>query len=205
MGSCIGTQQRAQEVTKLIARYRIDFEELGTLFTSPTRGTKTRGQDRVIYDLDESQAIFLVTLMGNSRKVVEFKKTLAIEFVPMRKLLLEKQTPEWQLARQQSKQIRLQETDAIKELVGYARDQGSKHAVMLYMNYSKLVKKLAEYQDRDSTDADTLLLVMTFERMLEGIIYSEMALNTHYKEIYKKAKQQLQSIKMLWGAPKLTA
>ena len=199
----INRQHRA--ITAIIRRHESDFNDLGSLFTYTASVSKTRGQERIIYSLNEQQAIFLMALMDNSPVVIEFKKALARSFVSMRKLLLEKQTADWQQARLESKHVRLQETDAIRDLVFYAKSQGSEHADMLYMNYSRLIKSLCEYQKRDQADTETLTMIIAFERLLSGIITSEMAANTYYKTIYQKAKAQLLEIKRLWSTPQLTA
>ena len=199
----IERQHRA--VTTMIRRFEKDLKDLGPLFTYTGSATKTRGQERVIYDLNEQQAIFLMSLMDNSPVVVDFKKRLAVSFVAMRKLLLQKQTADWQQTRLHGKQIRLQETDAIKALIEYATAQGSANAGKLYLVYTKLVKRLTGYESRDTVDVETLTEILTFERLLFGIITQEMAQDTPYKAIYQKAKQQLLEIKRLWAMPRLTA
>jgi len=201
----IGRQHK--QVTRVIEKFKdaLSSEGFGELFSSPVRGTKTRGQERKVYDLNEQQAFFLMTLFDNNPRVVEFKKHLALSFVAMRKLLLEKQTADWQQTRLQSKQIRLHETDAIKALIEYAKGQGSQNADRLYIVYTKLVKQISGYDSRDLAGIDTLTEILTFERLLSGIITSEMLTNTHYKEIYKRAKVQLLEIKRLWAMPKLLA
>ena len=68
----------------------------------------------------------------------------------MRNFILEKQTKEWQLTRKQGKLTRKSETDVIKNLVEYAKLQGSKNADKLYMTYSKLAKKMANVESRDT-------------------------------------------------------
>jgi len=120
----------------------------------------------------------------------------------MRRLLLEKQTQEWQQTRLQSKAVRLQETDAIKQLIDYAKQQGSKNAGKLYMTYSKLVKDLVGYETRDTADTDMLLAIMAFEKTLFGIITVEMEQQTHYKAIYQSVKKQLQQLKIYWCTPR---
>jgi CRISPR/Cas system CSM-associated protein Csm2 small subunit len=141
--------------------------------------------------------------MDNSELVVEFKMQLAMSFVQMRKLLLEKQTAEWQETRRKSKEIRLQETDAIQALVEYARQQGSTNADKLYLVYTKLIKGITEYEIRDATNIDTLMMILSFENILRGIILTEMALDTNYKAIYQRAKIQLMELKRLWSLPRL--
>ena len=197
--------RKHQSVTRQIQRYKADIEELGMLFTSTDSQSKTRGQERIIYHLNEQQSIFLMTLMDNSPIVIRFKKALSASFVQMKDLLREKKTIDWQQTRELSKQIRLQETDAIKELVEYATLQGSKNAGKLYLVYSKLVKQTAGYDGRDRVSTDVLTQVIAFESILRGVISEEMTLNTHYKQIYQKAKEQLTEMKRLWTAPRLTA
>jgi len=189
-------------ITYNIKKFLSRLEKLGPIYSSATRINR-RGRPAEIFDLNEQQAIFLMTLLDNSECVLDFKMQLAISFVAMRKLLLEKQTADWQQARLQSKQMRLQETDAIKSLIEYAKAQGSQNADKLYIVYSKLVKQLTGHNVRDMADVDTLTEILTFERLLFGIITSEMSADTYYKEIYKKAKSQLLEIKRLWAMPRL--
>lgn len=186
-------------VTYNIKKFRARFEKMGPLYSSATR-INERGRPAQVYSLNEAQAVFLMTLMDNSERVLDFKMALSMEFVRMRRVLIERQTVDWQTARLEGKKARLQETSAIKELVEYAKAQGSKNADKLYMTYSKLVKSLAGYETRDTTGTETLEMVAAFERILTGVITKEMAQNTHYKQIYQRAKQQLNSIKELWIA-----
>jgi phage regulator Rha-like protein len=196
------TGNRHKNVKELCLKYQNQFESLGTF--SVLNGESIGGRPEEIYQLNEPQSSFLLTLMRNSPKVVDFKLRLVQEFYAMRKLLLEKQTAEWREARRQSKEIRLQETDAIQALVEYARRQGSQHADKLYLAYTKLVKGLAGYETRDAADVGMLLMILSFENILRGIILTEMALDTHYKAIYQKAKAQLLDLKRLWSTPRLT-
>jgi len=149
---------------------------------------------------------FSFIVMGfTGREADVWKLKYIAAFNSMERFLLEKQTAEWQQTRLQSKQARLRETDAIKSLVEYARAQGSQNAEKLYVVYSKLVKQLAGYENRDSADTDTLIEIISFERLLFGIITTEMTQNTPYKKIYQKAKKQLFEIRRLWLVPQLTA
>ena len=196
-----GTENKHKNVKELIVKYEKQFKSLGTLYV--LNGESSGGRPEQYYELNEPQSAFLMTLLRNSDKVVDFKLKLVKEFYAMRKFILERQTADWQQARLQSKQTRLQETDAIKQLVEYARSQGSEHADKLYLTYSKLVKSLAGYEKRDATDSDTLIMIIAFERTLFGIINSEMELDTPYKQIYQKAKQELTQLKLYWSRPQL--
>ena len=194
-----------KNITKHIEKHKARFEQMGGTFYSG--GVKsTGGRPAKPFDLNEQQAFFIMTLLGNENEIVlDFKMKLAMEFVKMRKLLLQKQTADWQQTRIQSKQVRLQETDAIQLLIEYAKEQGSKNSKMLYLSYSKLVKGLAECENREIADIETLTMIIAFEKILHGVIVNEMKLNTHYKEIYHIAKAQLNGMKRLWAMPRISA
>ena len=191
---------------KTIEKHMARLEKFGRVrFEITPFETKGGLQDKKIYYLNEGQATLLVTFLKNTDVVADFKTELVRQFVAMRKLILERQTAEWQQAREQSRQVRLQETGAIKSLVEYAKAQGSQNHGMLYMAYSKLVKSLAGYDERDSASADTLIKIILFETTLFGIISEEMVAGTHYREIYAKAKQELTRLKLYWSRPMLAA
>lgn len=139
----VGRQHRA--VLKNIRKFENDLKDLGKLFSYTASATKTRGQERIIYDLNEQQAIFLMTLMDNSPRVIQFKKALAMSFVKMKRFILERQTQEWQLAREQLKPIRRDMTDVIQEM-----DAGNAWAYKQYTDLAykaatgKIAKKLRE-------------------------------------------------------------
>lgn len=195
-----------ESVVAMLKKYLADFEESGKIeFTDLKSGNPKGGRPTRIYILNEEQAMLLVTYLDNTVEVRRFKKNLVRQFISMRRLLLERQTADWQQARIESKSVRLQETDAIKELVEYAKIQGSTHSDRLYMNYSKLVKQLATYDTRDAASTETLTAIILLERIMTNIIMQEMAMNTHYKMIYQKAKIQLAELMRLWTLPRLTA
>ena len=91
-----------------------------------------------IFYLNEEQATFVITLLRNSKVVVKFKKELVRQFYAMKKFLIEKQSKLWNDTRIANKDNRLKETDVIKLLVDYAKEQGSTHSDKLYMTYTKL-------------------------------------------------------------------
>jgi phage regulator Rha-like protein len=191
--------RKHKTIVQTISRYEQDLKELGRLFSSSGRGTKTRGQERVIYDLNEQQAIFLMTLMDNSPRVIKFKKKLAQSFVQMRHLLIERRSLEWQSERAQGKVVRLQETSEIKRLVELAKSQGSRNHDKLYLTYSKLIKSLVGHDKRDTVPADRLVWITMLERTMAGIISAEVDAGTPYKAIYQKVKQELMQLSSYWS------
>ena len=116
-------------------------------------------------------------------------------FNQMEKIITEKQTSIWIETRQQGKLIRKGETDVLKKLVEYAREQGSGHADMLYMTYTKLANKMAGITTRDSATNSQLNELSTMERVIAKVVIDEMAQGIHYKQIYKDCKARLETVK----------
>jgi Uncharacterized phage-encoded protein len=195
-----------ESIVSLLKKYRSDFEESGALrFSDLKSGNSKGGRPMRVYLLNEEQATLLVTYLDNTPIVRGFKKELVHQFVAMRRLLLEQQSADWQQMRITAKGNRLHTTEAIRELVEYAKAQGSKHADMLYTVYSKLIKQMSECTSRDFASTETLSTIICLERIITGVIWQEMSRNTHYKAIYQRAKDELTNLVSLWAIPKLTA
>lgn len=185
-----GTENQHESVVAIIRKYEKDICEFGKLEYSDLKSGK-RGQPEKIYYLNEEQATFVITLLRNSKTVVKFKKELVRQFYAMRKFLLDKQSKQWNDTRLANKENRLKETDVIKMLVDYAKEQGSTHSDKLYLTYTKLAKSIIG-GNRDIvsvTDLNNLTLV---ESIILQTIRIDMSMNMLYKDIYKDCKDRLE-------------
>lgn len=183
-----------RKVKSLIRKYRSRLQGFGKL-SSPCEVESTGGRKATYYELNEEQATFLITLMKNTEAVVSFKANLVSEFYKMRKFIAEKQTATWLETRQQGKLTRKAETDVLKQLVEYAKEQGSGHADMLYMTYSKLANKYAGVDKRDSATVMQLNNLSLMEHIILNVIQNGITAGMYYKEIYKASKARLESMK----------
>lgn len=183
-----------RKVKSLIRKYRSRLQGFGKL-SSPCEVESTGGRKATYYELNEEQATFLITLMKNTEAVVSFKANLVSEFYKMRKFIAEKQTATWLETRQQGKLTRKAETDVLKQLVEYAKEQGSSHADMLYMTYSKLANKYAGVDKRDSATVMQLNNLSLMEHIILNVIQNGITAGMYYKEIYKASKARLESMK----------
>lgn len=139
---------------------------------------------------------FSLLVMGfTGKKALEWKLKYITAFNQMEKILTEKQTNVWIETRQQGKLIRKGETDVLQKLVEYAREQGSGHADMLYMTYTKLANKMAGITTRDSATNAQLNELTTMERIIAKVVLEEMAKGIHYKQIYKDCKKRMETVK----------
>lgn len=108
------------------------------------------------------------------------------------KLTAERNTQLWIEQRTQGKLIRNKETDVIKQLIQYAKEQGSIHADMLYMTYSKLANKMTGISDRDLASIQQLSELSFIENIILNQIRVGMEKELHYKEIYQDCKRQIE-------------
>ena len=139
---------------------------------------------------------FSLLVMGfTGKKALEWKLKYIDAFNQMEKVITERQTNVWIETRQQGKLIRKGETDVLQKLVEYAREQGSGHADMLYMTYTKLANKMAGITTRDSATNAQLNELSTMERIIAKVVLEEMAEGIHYKQIYKDCKKRMETVK----------
>lgn len=139
---------------------------------------------------------FTFLAMGfTGKKADEWKWKYINAFNAMEKIINEKQTSIWIEMRQSGKLIRQRETDVIQKLVEYAKEQGSGHADMLYMTYTKLANKMAGITSRDTATSTQLNDLSTMERLIAKVVLDGMAAGLHYKEIYKNCKERLETVK----------
>lgn len=154
------------------------------------------GQFHRMYLMNRDGFTFLV--MGfTGKKANEWKWQYIKAFNQMEKFIREKQTKIWIETRKAGKLTRKAETDTIKNLVEYAKAQGSQHADKLYMTYSKLANKMAGVSKRDEATVTQLNNLSLMEHIILCVIDSGIVTGKHYKEIYQDCKRRLETVKDL--------
>ena len=186
-----GTGNEHHAVKQLIRQYKHDINDFGTLRIS--NAESTGGRPLELYWLNEQQATFVMTLLRNSNKVVAFKKELVRQFYQMRQYILEHQSNHWQQTRIESKTTRKMETDEIKQLVEYAKNQGSEHAERYYTLFSRLANKAIGIKSaqREQLSVRQLNNLTLVEQIIGEVIRQGMAAGIYYKEIYKACSDRL--------------
>lgn len=141
---------------------------------------------------------FSLLVMGfTGKKALDWKLQYIKAFNQMEKFVREKQTQTWIETRKAGKLTRKAETDTIKNLVEYAKTQGSQHADKLYMTYSKLANKMAGVSKRDEATVMQLNNLSLMEHIILCVIDSGIVAGKHYKEIYQDCKKRLETVKDL--------
>ena len=104
----------------------------------------------------------------------------------------------WQQTRQEAKNNRLLETDAIKEFVAYAKGQGSQHAERYYCSLTQLANKAAGIsQGRDKADIQQLNNLTLVEHIISEVLQDSMQQGKPYKEIYLACKARIEQFKKI--------
>jgi hypothetical protein fuD12_10907 len=158
----------------------------------------------------EKRPMFLLTL-NQAKQVLlresKYVRRAIIHYIEvLEQEIIDKAKSEWLLTRQQGKLVRREETDAIQDLIEYAKSQGSEHSSNLYMIYSKLVNSLVgiKANSRDRVDFGILMLIRQLEDIFTKIILNSMENKIYYKEIYQICKKQgIQFMQIISGDLKI--
>lgn len=187
-------EKQHKHVLEKIEKILNDSAENSAQCFHKTRYKDTSGKWNTKYLMNRDGFTFLV--MGfTGKKANEWKWKYIDAFNQMEKVIMEKQTAVWLETRQQGKLIRKDETDVIQKLVEYAREQGSGHADMLYMTYTKLANRMVGISRRDSATNSQLNDLSTMERIIANVVIDEMEQGVHYKQIYKDCKERMETVK----------
>jgi Rha family phage regulatory protein len=138
---------------------------------------------------------FSLLAMGfTGKKALQWKLKYIEAFNKMEQALTEHKNEEYINARKNGILTRKSETDMLKKLVEYAEAQGSTHANMLYVTYTKLVNKLVGVKTRTSADARQLKDLETLERVILSVIDEGISKKSDYHEIYQECKKNCELI-----------
>lgn len=190
-----GTGNKHHAVQQLISKYEKIISRFGQVAFEMRAVKYSRGtNEEKVYLLNEEQAAFVMTLMRNDGEggvVIEFKARLIEEFYKMRRFLIEKQSKSWIETRKNNKESRLKETDVIKLLVSYAKNQGSTNADRLYVVYTKLANTVINGR-RDDVGVMQLNNLTLVENIILQTIRIDMSLEMYYKDIYKDCRNRIE-------------
>jgi len=194
----IGIEHRA--VISLIKKYQ-SRKILSSIKAFEMTKLNEVGRHTEVAYLNENQALFVITLMKNSDKVLDFKEALVNAFIEKRNLLqhlmAQRKDVDWVGVREQTKVIRKECTDVIQRFINYAKEQGSKSAEKYYMNFSRMELTglfLMEQKYPNARDVMSIRQLHLIEMADEAIAISlseSMRDNIPYKECYQIAKERI--------------
>ena len=165
-----------------------------TLFKKSHYVERQNGQTYPMYYMNKDG--FALLVMGfTGKKALQWKLDYIAAFNQMEKILREKSTQAWIETRQQGKLTRKAETDVIKELVEYAKSQGSTHSDKLYITYTKLANSSVGINNRNTATVTQLNNLSIFENLILQMIRSGIDAGLGYKDIYKECKARCAAAK----------
>jgi len=174
-----------------------EFREHNFLLSSYT---SSQNKTLPCYEITRDGFAFLC--MGfTGKKAAQWKEKYISAFNAMEKALLSanenSHDNQWLKVRSQSKAMRLQQTDVIKEFVEYATNQGSKSAKFYYKHYTNATYKalgLIQHKRpklKDTLDMMELSQLMVAENVAKQSIRKHMNNGEHYKSVFLLVKQDL--------------
>jgi phage regulator Rha-like protein len=164
--------------------------------------TNKQGRTYKMYELNE-QAYMKIAMQLSGYEKAEFVQDQIIEaFYIMKQALLNQQNQSWISKRDQGKLERKQETDVIKTFVDYATKQGSTEASRYYGNITKMTNKALELLIqsghgkplRDLATVTELGFIQVVDNRASEAIKDGMERELPYKEIYKFAKNEVETL-----------
>lgn len=186
---------RHRTILESIDKHIVRYERFGPITSETEKGSPLPqggfSKPTRYFLLNEDQCFFLLSLMRNTERVLDCKEALIKAFASARKQLATRD-----FARLSGKQVRLEETDSIKELKAYAEAAGSQNASKLYMSYSKLANNICGVKagERDSMDVRQLSIMATVEMMIKIAIQDGIKADMDYHDIYQMAKYRCGTI-----------
>ena len=166
--------------------------------------TSNKGyKDDPIFILTFKQALRMLTKESKfvRGKVFEYIEYLEQENERLRRELENRNNQQWLDIRKHGTIIRKNETDVIKKLAEYAERQGSRNSRMIYVVYTKLVNGTVGIGSgmRNSADIITLLKIAQLEAQVADLITKSIESEIQYKEIYQKCKILCQMYEKVWN------
>lgn len=163
--------------------------------------TEYRGRPYNYYEMNrESFSLLVMSFTG--KKALDWRIKFNAAFYAMEKMLIQQnlnqQSEQWKMQREQSKLIRREETDVIKQFVEYATKQGSTQAQFYYKHVTTAVYKcLGLIQFQKPKLRETLDLMQTNQLILAEMtarksLLKYMEEGEHYKSIFTLVKQDLE-------------
>ena len=193
IGQALEYAHPQKAIDKIHERHKDRLDPLSV--TVNLGATDGKNYDTVLYT---SRGVYEICRYSHQPKanlfydhMVDILEGLRVGYI---KLSVEKESPAWKQQRQQGKDTRRRETDAIKRFIDYAKAQGSEHAERYYSNYTRLTNKIAGITDRENATTQQLNLLELFESTTAICIDLGIVERKPYKQVYSEIKTRLEAI-----------
>lgn len=188
---------RHDKIKRVIEKHIDRFKRFGKLSTPYEVESFTGGRHAEVYNLNEQQATFLITLLKNTEKVLNFKEELVRQFYKAKKRLEEIKTPEYQQLRLTAKSSTKTLHDIIKEkYIPYAIESGSKtykeKPRLAYNNFEKVINKSLQIvsKGREYLSGREQMCLDMANNIISCLIEDCIDKQVEYHEIVERAKDK---------------
>lgn len=181
-----------RSIDNLIETFRKNEERSDHVFFLSHRKADDGQYHRMYFMNRDGFSLLVMGFTGN--KAFKWKLKYIEAFNAMEKALTERKSEQYINARKNGILTRKSETDVLKKLVEHAKAQGSTHADMLYVTYTKLVNKLVGVKTRADADFRQLTDLMTLERVILSTVEEGISKGLDYHEIYKECKKKCELV-----------
>ena len=197
----------------LIKAHQEELNEVCELrFQIGTRDIKK--SRKIVTQLDESQAIYLLMVMRGNETAKKFRITLIKQFKAQKKLLnrfvSQRGENSWQVVREISKKAQQKKTDVFKKFVEYAVDQGSGSPQWYYKlitnqeNKALFPSEEKFLNTRDVMSEEQLIFQISTNQISEKALIDGMKQGMFYKDIFKLVGSRLETYAELVGNKPIT-
>lgn len=147
-----------------------------------------------------SSGVYKLAFKSRKPNAEEFTDWIADEVLPSIEengyYVSTEKDDKWLITRQETKQVRKNETDMIQKFVDYAISQGSQNAKRYYTHLTNLANKRCGIKtgERDKADQKTLLRLKSLETLIDMRIETLMSNNIPYKEVFADVRDMIEGI-----------
>jgi len=198
LGEVLEIKNIRDSLRKVKEKYKIKFNNSNVEETDiknfkeslPNRGTT----------FIKSQAVYQIAFRSNKPEAMEFTEWVSdvIELIRQNGYYIATEKDKmWLGIREEGKQIRVSETDEIKQFVEYAKGQGSSKPTFYYNHFTNLVRKkldIPKELKRDDMKQELLWDIKALERIITMKLPKLINKEMDYKEIYSKIKELINEI-----------
>ena len=201
----VNHQKVLQTIDRMFARQKNNIPH-GTLKYPQkfieTTFTNKMGRTYKMFDLNEQAYLKLAMQLSGYEKAEIVQDQIIEAFSIMKEALLNQQNSSWIEKREETKQIRQNETNVIKDFVEYATQQGSSSAYRYYTNITKMTNKALELLVqtkhgkplRNLATVTELGFIQVVDHRAMLAIEDGMKRKLPYQEIYKFAKTEVENL-----------
>lgn len=154
------------------------------------------------YLINEPWFSKLIMNLSWYKKAEDIQNEFIYAFFQMKEVISNQTNNSWLQKRTETKQVRSEEMDIVKEFVEYAKQQWSQSAERYYANITKMTNKALELliqvewwkPIRDLASVTQLWFISSLDDRASKSIENWMKQWLHYKEIYIYAKEEVNQL-----------